>query len=174
VIRLTNDAAVDVQATATALMDRKDPGRSNQALMELGASVCIPGAPLCEQCPVEALCEARQCGTEQDLPPKKKRRATERLERTLLVIRRPGKVLVVPGEKVRGFWDLPQLFPGAAAGRTLGVFRHTILHRQYRYEVREGISKCVPEGSRWWSSRTAHEILLSTTAKKALRCSEHQ
>ena len=172
VARLANDAFVDVQDVATRLMDREDPAGSNQALMELGALVCLPRAPLCEVCPVAGLCGAKKHGTQAELPARKERRATERLARTLLVIRRAGKVLVVPGEKVRGFWDLPEPFRGASAGDVLGVFRHTILHRQYRYEVREGIAKRVPAEARWWSARAANEILLSTTAKKALRCLE--
>ena len=172
VARLANDAFVDVQDVATRLMDRDDPAGSNQALMELGALVCLPRAPLCEQCPVAELCGAKKHGTQAELPAKKERRETERLARTLLVIRRAGKVLVVPGEKVLGFWDLPEPFRGATAGDVLGVFRHAILHRQYRYEVREGIAKRVPADSQWWSARAANEILLSTTAKKALRCLE--
>jgi A/G-specific adenine glycosylase len=171
--RLANDALVDVQDVATRLMDRDDPAASNQALMELGALVCLPKTPLCSQCPVAGLCGAKKHGTQAELPAKKARRATERLARTLLVIRRSGKVLVVPGEKVLGFWDLPEPFRGAEAGDVLGVFRHTILHRQYTYKVREGIAKRVPLNSHWWSAGSGHEIPLSTTAKKALRCLQH-
>jgi A/G-specific adenine glycosylase len=162
-----------VKELATRLMDRADPGQSNQALMELGALVCIPREPLCDQCPVAKQCGARQQGTQRELPPKKTRRAPEHFVRTLLAIERAGKILLVPSAQVRGFWDLPEPFPGATAGETLGVFRHTILHRQYRYEVREGISRRAPAGSRWWSRASLHEIPLSTTAKKALRCLEH-
>lgn len=172
-IRLTNDAGADIQEVSARLMDRAEPGRSNQALMELGALVCLPREPLCGKCPWAGECQARRHGTERDLPPKKERRATERIARTLLVIRRAGKILLVPGTRVRGFWDLPEPFRGARAGRTLGVFRHTILHRQYIFEVRAGVAKKVPAGSGWWSGRSAHEIPLSTTAKKALRCLEY-
>ena len=171
VARLTNDALADVQDVATRLMDRAEPARSNQALMELGALVCLPRAPLCDQCPVATLCGAKHHGTQLDLPAKKERPVVERHTRTLLVIRRAGKILVVPGEKVRGFWDLPEPFPGATPGRTLGLFRHTILHRQYRYEVREGAARRVPAGSQWWSTRVANEFPLSTTTKKALAVS---
>jgi A/G-specific adenine glycosylase len=170
VIRLTNDAGIDVQATATRLMDRADPGQSNQALMELGALICLPREPLCSQCPVAIQCQARRHRTQHDLPPKKVRRTPERLARTLLVIHRRGKILLVPSPQVRGFWDLPEPFPAAISGLKLGVFRHTILHRQYRYEVRAGIARRVPAGSLWWSRGSPNEIPLSTTAKKALAC----
>ncbi len=167
VARLTNDADADVQQVADALLDRKDPGRSNQALMELGALICLPRSPLCNVCPVARQCEARKQGTQEDLPPKRARPATERISRTLLVIRRRGKILVTPSTRVRGFWDLPEPFPGARTGRSLGEFRHAILNRQYKFEVREGIAGTVPADSRWWA---ADEIPLSTAAKKALRC----
>ena len=46
-------------------------GDYNQALMELGALVCVPnGSPLCEQCPLASLCEARRAGTALELPHK--------------------------------------------------------------------------------------------------------
>jgi A/G-specific adenine glycosylase len=169
-MRLSNDAAANVQEVSAGLMDRAKPGESNQALMELGALVCLPREPLCGECPWTGECEARRHGTTQKLPPKKTRRAPERIARTLLVIRREGKILLVPSERVRGFWDLPEPFPGARAGRKLGMFRHTILHRQYIFKVKAGVATKVPAGSGWWSGGSAHEIPLSTTAKKALRC----
>ena len=172
VIRLTNDAGADVQAVAARLMDCADPGQSNQALMELGALVCLPREPLCGECPWSGQCEALRHGTERDLPPKKPRREPERIARVLLLIRRRGRILLVPSERVRGFWDLPEPFRGASAGLKLGVFRHTILHRHYMFEVREGVATKVPAGSEWWTRERLDEIPLSTTAKKALRCLE--
>jgi A/G-specific adenine glycosylase len=165
VVRLTNDAAVDVQAAADGLMDRKNPGRSNQALMELGALICLPRAPLCDVCPVARRCEAYKQGTQEELPPKRPRPAPERIARTLLVIRRRGKILLTASTRVRGFWDLPEPFAGARMGRKLGAFRHTILHRQYSFEVREASATTLPADARWWASV---EIPLSTTARKAL------
>src|SRR5690348_7515935 len=50
IARLTSSADAKVEETAERLLDRRDPGRSNQALMELGALVCLPKAPLCAAC----------------------------------------------------------------------------------------------------------------------------
>ena len=63
IARLAGTADVDVQAAADALMDRSNPARSNQALMELGAVVCLPRAPLCDACPVARECQAKNNGT---------------------------------------------------------------------------------------------------------------
>ncbi|MGH9593198.1 MAG: A/G-specific adenine glycosylase, partial [Bryobacteraceae bacterium] len=51
-MRLANDAGCDVAALAAQLLDPRDPARSNQALMELGAVVCLLREPRCGECPV--------------------------------------------------------------------------------------------------------------------------
>src|ERR1700743_996857 len=56
---------------ASSLLDRRRPGDFNQAMMELGATVCLPQRPLCLHCPVHAFCSTR--GEHQTLPPKKMR-----------------------------------------------------------------------------------------------------
>ena len=58
VMRLAGDARADVGAIATQLLTRRDPGRWNQAVMELGATVCLPRDPLCAECPVSGECQA--------------------------------------------------------------------------------------------------------------------
>src|ERR1051325_9770915 len=78
VARVENDAA-DIayartrerfRATAQSWLVPRDPGRFNQALMELGATVCLPRNPLCLVCPVAACCRAREEGTAAQLPVK--------------------------------------------------------------------------------------------------------
>jgi A/G-specific adenine glycosylase len=168
--RLVNRADPDVQEVANLLLDRRNPARSNQALMELGALVCLPRAPVCEACPVAAHCEAHRLGTQGDVPERPERPTPQRLTRTLLLIRRRGKILLAPGSRVRGFWELPEPFPEAKVGRKLGAFRHTILHRHYSFEVHEGTTGAAPVDGRWWSLGDLEKIPLSTAAKKALRC----
>ena len=166
--RLTNDAHVDAQALADELLDRRDPARWNQAVMELGALVCIPKAPLCGVCPLSKHCAARAAGTQSEVPGKKIKPATERLERTLLVIRRSGKLLLSPSPRVKGFWDLPEPFPGAKIGEALGTFTHTITHRHYTFTVRKATG-VAPTHSDWFKESALDEVALGTTAKKALR-----
>ncbi|NXK97743.1 MUTYH glycosylase, partial [Formicarius rufipectus] len=56
----SSPAVIDrLWAMANALVDRSRPGDFNQALMELGATVCVPKAPLCGECPVKQHCQAR-------------------------------------------------------------------------------------------------------------------
>ena len=169
VVRLAGDARADIGAIAAQLLDRRHPGRWNQAVMELGATLCLPRDPLCAECPVAGECQAKQRGIERDLPPRKKKTIVRR-ERTLLVIRRKGRILLTPSRLVSGFWDLPEIFSGVRLGLRLGAFRHAITNSLYHFEVREARTGASPHHCRWWDEKKLDEIALSTAAKKALRC----
>ncbi|HEY3592285.1 MAG TPA: A/G-specific adenine glycosylase, partial [Polyangiaceae bacterium] len=58
----------EIWKVATELLPDKETGRHNEALMELGATVCLPRAPRCNACPLSDLCVARALGVEKDLP----------------------------------------------------------------------------------------------------------
>ena len=124
--RLYNDPGVITEpavkrAFTARVMEHQPPekaGDYNQALMELGALVCVPnGAPLCEQCPLASLCEARRAGTALELPHKaapKARRIepvtvvlAEDAEERFLLQQRPEKGLLA------GLWQ-PLLWEGEA------------------------------------------------------------
>ncbi len=167
--RIAGDGHADAQRIADQLLDRRDPARWNQAVMELGATVCLPREPHCEECPVAALCAGRLAGTERDLPLKKAKAAPEHLKRTLLVIRRRGRILLMHSLRVKGFWDLPEPYPGSKAGALLGEFKHTITHRHYRFAVREATADSTPQGMHWYTEKQLGVIPLSTTTKKALK-----
>ena len=170
--RWTNDGHADTQQIADRLLDRRDPARWNQAVMELGATICLPREPLCGSCPVAAHCAARRAGTASNLLLKRAKPAPEHLERTLLVIHRQGRILLTPSLRVKGFWDLPEHLDnpaGVPIGVTLGEFRHTITHRHYRFTVKEAGAGTASEGSRWHTKKELARIPLSTTARKALR-----
>ncbi|HWZ29735.1 MAG TPA: A/G-specific adenine glycosylase [Bryobacteraceae bacterium] len=172
IVRLTNDDAADVARRAAELLDRRDPGRWNQALMELGATVCLPRDPLCGSCPIAFQCQAHRHGTQSELPSKRKKPEPLRLTRTLLMVRGKGRVLLTPSSRVQGFWDLPEAeqVTSCRPGALVGEFRHTITHRQYRFMVRRAKVTRFSKPLRWFADEQLDEIPLSTTAKKALRC----
>jgi A/G-specific adenine glycosylase len=167
--RWTNDGHGEAQEIADRLLDSGDPGRWNQAVMELGATICLPRDPRCGECPVAAHCAARGAGTQNDLPLRRTKPVPEQLARTLMVIRRKGRILLTPSARVKGFWDLPEEYPNTRVGATVGEFRHTITHRHYRFTVKEAIVQRAPAGSRWHTEKELDQIPLSTTAQKALR-----
>jgi adenine-specific DNA glycosylase len=170
IARITNGAD-DTQEIADLLLDRKNPSRSNQALMELGAVICLPRDPRCLECPIAKHCTARVLKTQNELPGKHAKPTTIHLKRKLLVIHQNEQVLLVPSPRVQGFWDLPEPFQGARIGVRLGEFRHTITHHNYRFTVHEALVRATPKGFRWFDCKKIDEIPLSTTAKKGLQCS---
>ncbi len=94
-------------------------GVYNQALMDLGATLCTPKSPDCARCPVAAVCQARALGVQEARPVKKPRKRVPHLTVTAAVIRRNGKVLLSkrPAEGLLGgMWEFPggTLEPGDA------------------------------------------------------------
>jgi A/G-specific adenine glycosylase len=135
---------------AAALLARDRPGDWNQALMELGQTVCTAGTPRCGECPLRAHCGAFRGGAVTLHPPARPRRTIERHALTLAVVRdRVGSVALERG----AFAHLPRMWlpilagaddrstsPGRSEGREplalAGSFRHAIQHRLFDVEVR--------------------------------------
>jgi len=100
------------QELADRLVSRRRPGDFNQALMELGSTICLPRRPRCPVCPLEKLCAARQAGLERKIPARRARRARPRVTLNVLVPRRNGRVLLVRepaavGGLFSGLWHFP-------------------------------------------------------------------
>jgi A/G-specific adenine glycosylase len=86
-----------LQKAADALLDANSPGDWNQAMMELGATVCTPKSPQCLLCPVASFCEARKLGIAEDLPEKRKKRATVQITLAAAVFAdKNGRTLLLP------------------------------------------------------------------------------
>jgi A/G-specific adenine glycosylase len=167
IARLTGTDA-EIQSQADGLLDRGDPGRWNQAVMELGATICLPRDPQCDHCPLARSCRACREGRQLELPAKRARPEPVHLTRTLLIIRRRGRIALTPSPLVQGFWDLPGPFKAATPGPVLARFGHTITHRHYTFEVREAVAKSTPKSFRWFDAQRP-QLALSTITRKALR-----
>ena len=102
-----------VEKELLPLMPKKGPGEFNQALMELGALVCLPnGSPQCANCPLQSLCQAHSLGMEMDFPRKKPPKERRLENHTILLIqdgsrlvfrKRPSKGLLA------GLYEFPNL-----------------------------------------------------------------
>jgi len=129
----------EVSARLLRAMPRHDPGDFNQAVMELGACVCLPKSPNCAVCPLAEDCLAHAQGLEAHFPvksPKKPRRIEQRrllilrFEDKLALRRRPPKGLLA------GLWELPEAFDlpeslalsREPAGRAVHIFTHIEWH----------------------------------------------
>jgi A/G-specific adenine glycosylase len=157
-----------------ALLDRAHPGAFNQALMELGATVCLPRAPACARCPVERYCAARRAGLERELPIKRRRACTLQKQLTLLLIHSRGRLLLwqrgAASRRLAGFWDLPEAnqLPEAKLGGQIARFAHSIMHHRYAVTVIAARIRRVPAGFRWVPRRNLARIPLSTMSRKAI------
>jgi A/G-specific adenine glycosylase len=86
-----------LQQSADGLLDQKSPSDWNQAMMELGATLCAPQSPQCLLCPVTQFCQARQLGIADSLPARRKKRATETITLAVAVLLDPrGRTLLLP------------------------------------------------------------------------------
>ncbi len=86
-----------LQAEANALLEPDAPSDWNQAMMELGATICTPKSPQCLICPVAEFCRARQLGLTEVIPEKRKKRATEEVELAAAVfLDAKGRTLLLP------------------------------------------------------------------------------
>lgn len=156
-----------------ALLDRDHPGDFNQAVMELGATVCLPKKPLCLLCPVAALCKARTAGVQESLPVKIKARRSVEKTRILLWIEKEGKLLLwqrPPSARLMpGFWELPEPehIPAAQIGTMFGHFQHGITIHNYRFEVHIASVQQPAEFCRWINLGDLSELPISTVLKKA-------
>ena len=121
--RLYNDPGVITEPTVkkaftARVMEHQPPekaGDYNQALMELGALVCVPnGAPLCGQCPLAEVCLARAAGTTAQLPQKAKPKPRKIVPVTLALVESPAGFLVQQRPEkglLAGLWQ-PVLWEG--------------------------------------------------------------
>ncbi len=103
----------EVERSIQAVVPAERPGDFNQALMELGEVVCIPGgAPLCEKCPLKKLCQGRAAGAQMKLPVKPKPRERRIEKRTVLLLEQAGEVCVRKRPDtglLAGMWEFPSL-----------------------------------------------------------------
>ena len=84
-----------VEQALKEIMPEDRPGDFNQAMMEIGACVCLPnGAPLCGECPLADLCDSRRAGTQQDYPKRQAKKARQVEDKTILIVRNGDKAAI--------------------------------------------------------------------------------
>jgi A/G-specific adenine glycosylase len=181
--RLLNDSGeisssvtrLRLRTAAAQLLDRAQPGRFNQAMMELGATLCLPRSPQCPDCPLAAECEGHRLGTATELPVKLRKQDPVKIAATLVLVARGERILLwqrpADAGRMAGFWELPELdqVPGIRCGAMLGEFRHTITHHHFTFRVALGSLARIPNGFHWVDRHRLDELPVSTIARKALR-----
>ena len=191
----TNAGKERLLQRAGMLLSRRRPGDFNQALMELGATVCLARQPQCHLCPVRGNCQAFSRNAVAKYPPPRRRvKPVLRHFLAVLILDGKGKFLLVrrpPGAQwMRGFWELPmqemkEEIPlddlprisgpmseyGLVLGSLLGHVRHTITSNKLDVSVfRASLSlPAVRSLGKWVSLGQIHRLPVTTITRKALR-----
>ncbi|MFI5360537.1 MAG: A/G-specific adenine glycosylase [Elusimicrobiota bacterium] len=160
----------EIWARAAPLVPKSAPGDWNQALMELGATVCAPDSPSCGACPISRFCVAFKKGIQDTLPLPEKRREPTPVRWTCLWIVRDGKLLIWRrSEKERllkSLWGLPEAGRvQAAVGPRIGSASHTITHHALSVELREAVldpAAPLPPETKWVPLSKAKDYLVSS------------
>ena len=158
---------------AERLLDKENPGDFNQAMMELGALICLPTRPLCDVCPVVALCALR--GPEKKVESPARRKAVLHYA----LVRKHGSVLLQQRHSesslMPGMWELPQIAaprakfskPKSPIVTPLLKLRHSITTTDYTIFV-HAAAKAPSEG-RWVPLRSADRLPLTGLTRKIIQ-----
>jgi A/G-specific adenine glycosylase len=159
--RWTDDAdppAARLWAMADELVPGPFPGELNQALMELGATVCTPRKPHCGRCPARTHCHARLAGTQEERPAPKRAKPLPHEDTAVAVVERDGRLLLVRrplDARLGGMWAFPCTVRSrgesvadaaeravseglgivARAGDEIGTVRHIFTHVRVSYHA---------------------------------------
>ena len=175
----------NIWQAAENLLDHSRPGDFNQAMMELGATVCTPRAPACLTCPVMDL-----CATRGERPPAAKQPRQKKREIHFALARRNGSVFLTPrphdARLMASMWELPEiaasrvgaLTPGRARNESaeqnslapLFTLRHSITVTDYTVQVWR--SKSPDAAGEWIALRRLPKMALTGLARKILRRAE--
>jgi|SRR5271169_298183 len=154
---------------ADALLDRSRPGDFNQAMMELGATLCTPRAPQCLLCPLCKWCQSRGADAPKPQPARKRMRLCYALAcrgESILLVRRPRDE-----KRMAGMWELPGV-PGATAEEPLARFRHSITDTDYDVSIVPASANLVQSlngNARWCTRKQWRKLALTGLTRKVLR-----
>jgi len=154
---------------ADALLARTRPGDFNQAMMELGATVCTPRSPQCLVCPLITWCATRGAGTPAPKSARNRKAVSYALARkgdSILLVQRPPDA-----KRMAGMWEMPEVESDPASD-SLAKFHHSITDTDYEVFVvsaSAAMAKSVDGNARWFSPRQRRNLALTGLTRKVLR-----
>ena len=180
------EAKPELKRAAATLVGEDRPGDWAQALMDLGATVCRPRAPLCDLCPVSDCCAARRGGAPQTYPRKQAKAERPRRHGAVFVLTRGGDVALIqrpPRGLLGGMLALPtsewgarplsahetlEAAPAAADWRNVGAVEHVFTHFALTLQVWRAQGAMATDALLWTPIDAAARALPSVFLK-ALR-----
>jgi A/G-specific adenine glycosylase len=176
----TRQAQKRMRAWGVEQLAQAQAGSFNQALMDLGATVCIPRAPRCGECPLNLACQSYVHGTQLERPVRTARKSIPHLHASAGILRRPGAVLLgrrPEGKLLGGLWEFPggKQEPGESpqaclrreleeelgiiidVGASLGTYDHAYTHfkitvHAFEAEIRSGKVQALDHSEVAWAA----------------------
>lgn len=153
---------------AETLLHRARSGDFNQAMMELGATICTPRSPRCMVCPLITWCATR--GAEDPKPQAARHRkqvhyALARQGESILLVQRP-----TDSKRMADMWELPEV--AASTAEPLAKFRHSITDTDYEVSVVPAQTRLVRSldgHARWFTRKQWQNLALTGLTRKVLR-----
>ena len=193
----------DLETLAASLLPAGRAGAFNEALMELGATVCTPRSPGCQRCPLRDLCQAYAAGDPEALPVRRPRRTVPHYDVAAAVTTRAdGRVLVAQrntDDMLGGLWEFPggkredgetlpqclaremreELDVEVAVGEPLIVIDHAYTHfritlHAFRCELVRGEPRCLDCAAFRWATRAELEALPMSVADRKVAQALHE
>ncbi len=155
------------------------PGDFNQAMMELGATICTSQNPLCLLCPVRQFCQAFKKGTPEKFPVKNKKITYKSQKYACLIYRRKNQILLRQRKKneiMSGLWEFPLKEIRKELDDAIGNMRpvsHTIMNRRMTifpvFKKTNSLPPSLRKNVRWASLEKLDHFPLSTITRKIIR-----
>ena len=180
-----------IESIAADLVPPERPGDHNQALMDLGSGICVPGTPDCDRCPLSSFCKSHSAGNPADLPVLPKSRPQKVIPWTVLIIRSGNRVLLrLRTEKLlQGLWCFPMIegcltpegavdaaykYLGLPTGTpcSCGKSRHVFTHQIWDMSLVSLLSEAdspAPHGYHWIPVPDIRKITLPSAMNAAVR-----
>jgi len=155
---------------AEALLDRERPGDFNQAMMELGATICTPRAPQCLLCPLITWCPSRGANAPKKQPQRRHQQVHYALAckaDSVLLVQRPADA-----SRMSNMWELPEITTTNPTNDLLAKFRHSITDTDYEVSVVQApaaLIRALKGNARWFNRKQWQKLALTGLARKILR-----
>jgi A/G-specific adenine glycosylase len=192
-----------IRTLADQLLSKRNPGHFNQAIMDLGATVCTPRNPDCLSCPLRGLCKAKDLGLQEQLPAARKRPTLSHKHMTAaIILDRKKRALVVKrpvSGLLGGLWKFPggergakETIKGAlrktvceelgisiSVGKTVASIKHAYTHFRVTFHVYQcAIERGRPKSQegrlwQWVSPKELRRLALSKAERKILDVLPH-
>lgn len=180
-----------IEKNLELLLSRRSPGNFNQAMMELGQTICLPRGPQCSACPIKTWCRAYKVGRPDSFPEARPRRQSEHWHLATAVLQKGQQVLLFRGLDdglLSDLWNFPSAL-GESSTKALGnlqeklraslgasvslkdsgsQLRHNITFRSIRVRVYTGKFCGVPREKhvRWFPAAKIEQAAVSQLARK--------